>query len=132
MKVVIPATISVLTLVPFLDSLKILSIILFLLFVVGVDNGQEYFNRWQKKPQEGKHFWKLENIEKISGVFVRFCVLEVLLCVSLSPEVVLDEQKLTCYIYKVNEGVASAKCVASQHPGRKVWLAFNRQTHAKL
>ena len=34
--------------------------------------------------------------------------------------------------YKIiNKGVASAVCVASQHPGRKVWLALNRETYAK-
>ena len=34
--------------------------------------------------------------------------------------------------YKIiNKGVASAVCVASQHLGRKVWLALIRQTYAK-
>ena len=34
--------------------------------------------------------------------------------------------------YKIiNKGVAGASCAASQHHGRKVWFALNRETYAK-
>lgn len=64
-----------------------------------------------------------------------FCILSNLNRVNQQEK--LDRKAAAGYnntaIENVHEGVVSAICVASQHPGRfSVWLVLNNQTHVCL